>query len=261
MAISFPVSPTTNQLFTVGTYTWMYDGEKWTIYSITPVDTTPVGVIQAYAGSSAPTGWLLAYGQAISRTTYSALYAVVGTTYGTGDGSTTFNLPDLRGRIPAGLDNMGGSAASRLTSGNSGITATTLGATGGDERVHQHTHTQNAHTHTQDSHNHTQNSHNHTQDAHGHTLWNANSLTMGSSESGTPDFVRSIFNRVAFDNYSTQWYAAPTTATNQATTATNQAATATNQSTTATNQNFGSGAAQNVQPTIVLNYIIKYGPA
>jgi microcystin-dependent protein len=72
-------------------------------------------------------------GSAQSRTTYAALFAVVGTTYGTGDGSTTFNLPDLRGRVVAGVDNMGGTAANRLTSGGSGIAGTTLGAAGGAE--------------------------------------------------------------------------------------------------------------------------------
>jgi len=97
----------------------------------------PVGVIMPYAGSSAPTGWLLCYGQAVSRTTYSALFAIVGTTYGSGDGSTTFNVPDLRGRVAAGKDDMGGSAASRLTNsgtGNPGVNGTSLGAVGGVDR-------------------------------------------------------------------------------------------------------------------------------
>jgi microcystin-dependent protein len=58
------------------------------------------------------------FGQAVSRTTYSTLFASMSTTFGNGDGSTTFNLPDLRGRVPAGADAMGGSAASRLTSAN-----------------------------------------------------------------------------------------------------------------------------------------------
>lgn len=93
----------------------------------------PVGAVMAFAGSSAPANWLLCDGSAVSRTTYGQLFAAIGTTYGTGDGSTTFNLPDLRGRVPAGKDNMGGSAASRLTSGGSGITGTTLGAVGGAE--------------------------------------------------------------------------------------------------------------------------------
>ena len=92
----------------------------------------PVGVINPYAGSTAPTGWLLCSNQPVSRTTYSALFAVIGTTYGSGDGSTTFNVPDLRGRTVAGLDNMDGTAASRLTS--TVLTASnTLGATGGTQ--------------------------------------------------------------------------------------------------------------------------------
>ena len=60
------------------------------------------GFIQMYAGSTAPTGWLMCDGSAVSRTTYADLYAVIGTTYGSGDGSTTFNLPDLRGRVAVG---------------------------------------------------------------------------------------------------------------------------------------------------------------
>lgn len=92
----------------------------------------PVGVVVPFAGSTSPAGWQLCYGQAISRTTYAGLFSAIGTTYGSGDGSTTFNLPDLRGRAVAGLDNMGGSAASRLTS--TVLTASnTLGATGGTQ--------------------------------------------------------------------------------------------------------------------------------
>jgi len=76
----------------------------------------PTGVIAPFAGTSAPTGWALCAGQAVSRTTFAALFAVIDTTWGAGDGSTTFNLPDFRGRVPAGLDNMGGIAAGRLRS-------------------------------------------------------------------------------------------------------------------------------------------------
>lgn len=97
--------------------------------------TVPAGSMTAFAGSSAPTGWLLSYGQEVSRSTYATLFAAIGTTYGTGDGSTTFNLPDLRGRTLAGKDNMGGSAASRLTSGASGVDGATLGAAGGGGRT------------------------------------------------------------------------------------------------------------------------------
>jgi len=67
---------------------------------------TPTGSMLVFAGHSGvvPSGWLLTDGTAVSRTTYSGLFAVIGTTYGTGDGSTTFNLPNLKGRIPVGLD-------------------------------------------------------------------------------------------------------------------------------------------------------------
>lgn len=63
----------------------------------------PSGVIEMYGGSSAPTGWLLCDGSAVSRTTYANLYAVIGTTFGVGDGSTTFNLPDFQGAFPRGV--------------------------------------------------------------------------------------------------------------------------------------------------------------
>jgi microcystin-dependent protein len=94
---------------------------------------TPTGVVLPYAGSAAPSGWLLCFGQAISRTTYANLFAAIGTSFGTGDGSTTFNVPDTRGRVLAGKDDMGGTAASRLTSGGSGVNGAALGAVGGAE--------------------------------------------------------------------------------------------------------------------------------
>ena len=93
----------------------------------------PVGAVLPFAGAAAPNGWVLCSGQALSRTTYANLYAVIGTTYGIGDGSTTLNVPDIRGRVPAGVDNMGGTASNRLTAAGSGVTGTTLGASGGAE--------------------------------------------------------------------------------------------------------------------------------
>lgn len=74
----------------------------------------PSGVLMPFAGASAPGGWLMCDGSAVSRATYSALYAVIGTVYGVGDGTTTFNVPDLRGRMPLGKDNMGGASANRV---------------------------------------------------------------------------------------------------------------------------------------------------
>ena len=100
---------------------------------ITPPVAFLSGMIMPYAGTSAPSGWLLLYGQAISRSTYSDLFAVIGVTYGSGNGSTTFNVPDLRGRTVAGQDDMGGSSANRLTGQSGGLNGDTLGASGGTE--------------------------------------------------------------------------------------------------------------------------------
>lgn len=113
----------------------------------------PTASLMPYAGSAAPTGYLLCDGAAISRTTYSDLFGIVGTTYGIGDGSTTFNIPDLRGRVIAGLDDMGGTSANRLTNPSStinGIDGDILGNTGGSEthtltvaEMPSHSHTYN----------------------------------------------------------------------------------------------------------------------
>jgi microcystin-dependent protein len=95
----------------------------------------PTGGIMMWGTGTAPTGWLLCAGTAVSRTTYAALFAVIGTTFGSGDGSTTFNLPNYTNRMPYG---------------------TTLAATGGsaDAVVVSHTHTATS-TVTDPSHSHT----------------------------------------------------------------------------------------------------------
>ena len=119
--------------------------------AITPLlmsNFVPVGVIFDYAGATAPSGWLFPYGQAISRITYSALFSVLGTTYGVGDGTTTFNLPDFRGRVAAGKDDMGSTSANRLTGLSGGLNGDTLGATGGLETHTLLTAEMPAHTHT-----------------------------------------------------------------------------------------------------------------
>ncbi|WP_422001759.1 phage tail protein [Reyranella sp.] len=77
------------------------------------------GDIVPTARSSARAGTLLCFGQAVARTTYAGLFAAIGTTHGAGDGSTTFNLPDLRGRVVAGTSNMGGADAGTLAGGGS----------------------------------------------------------------------------------------------------------------------------------------------
>jgi microcystin-dependent protein len=96
----------------------------------------PLGAMLPYTGSTAPnTAFVLPFGQAISRTTYATYFSLVNTTFGTGDGSTTFNVIDMRGRLPIGQDNMGGSAASRVTTAGSSIDGTTIGANGGGQNV------------------------------------------------------------------------------------------------------------------------------
>lgn len=126
----------------------IFDGTQFQLSNIANI--IPSGVMCDYAGSSIPSGWLACYGQAVSRSTYSGLFSAIGTTFGIGDGSTTFNLPDVRGRIIAGLDNMGGSSAGRLNN----IASTTLGGTGGDQNLQSHTHTATAVV-TDPGHNHT----------------------------------------------------------------------------------------------------------
>lgn len=177
----------------------------------------PLGVILDYAGAEPPTGWLFCYGQAISRTTYASLYAIVGTVYGTGDGSTTFNLPDLRGRVSAGKDNMGGTSASRL----SNLSANTLGASGGAQ----------THTLTTDQ----IPSHDHggaTSSAgeHAHSYGSSQRVQVGTD------------NGVAYD------------AQNVGTTFSTSTVAAHSHTLTAQG---GGGSHPNVQPTLVLNKIIK----
>ena len=109
---------------------------------VSSVPAVPVGSMQAFAGSSAPTGWLLCNGTTASRTTYSNLYSVIGTTYGVGDGSTTFGLPDMRGRVPmgAGTGNQQGGTGSGVITGGTSLAARTAGQFGGDERMMTHNH-------------------------------------------------------------------------------------------------------------------------
>ena len=168
--------------------------------------TVPIGAVQQFAGSTAPDKYLMCDGTAYSRTTYATLFNTIGTTYGSGDGSTTFNVPNLQGRVIVGQN------ASDTDTTNS---FATLGATGG-EKTHQltiaempsHTHTQNAHKH----------------------LIGAQNITYSGSYLASTSYGKTDGTNVP--RYS--------------------------QSVTATNQNTGgNGAHNNVQPYIVMNYIIR----
>jgi microcystin-dependent protein len=159
----------------------------------------PTGMVGPYAGASEPTGWLFCYGQAVSRTTYASLFTAISTTYGAGDGSTTFNLPDLRGRVVAGHDNMGGVSGNRLTGVGGSLNGDTLGATGGTE------------THTLITAE---------MPSHTHALANGGQI---QSTGGGPAYGSAAVGLSATDIANTG----------------------------------GGGAHNNVQPTIILNYIIK----
>lgn len=110
----------------------------------------PAGSIIMYGGTSAPSGWLMCNGQAVSRSTYSRLFAVIGEAFGEGNNTTTFNVPDLRGRFPRGVDDGTGrdpNAASRTASGSGGNTGDNVGSLQDDD-FESHNHTQNSHTHS-----------------------------------------------------------------------------------------------------------------
>ena len=102
----------------------------------------PSGAIMAFAGTTAPSGWLKCEGQAISRTTYATLYAAIGTAWGVGDGSTTFNVPDLRGMFVRGT-------GTNATGSSSGAVGPSVGAYAADTYLnHSHGVTDPGHVHS-----------------------------------------------------------------------------------------------------------------
>lgn len=145
-----PSAPVQGQLWiddnTPSSSNWtlsVYDGADWialgTINTSTNTFTVanlpsgvPTGTIVAFAGPTEPSGWSFCDGTALGRVAEAALFAVIGTAFGAGDGSTTFAKPDLRGRFAAGRDTMGGGAAGRITTAG-GVDGATLGAAGGNQ--------------------------------------------------------------------------------------------------------------------------------
>ena len=96
---------------------------------VTAAEKLPTGIIFPFAGQSAPEGYLICAGQEVSRLEYASLFEVIGELYGSGDGQTTFNLPDLRGRMPLGKDNMNEQSANRVEN----MQADSLGGAAGEE--------------------------------------------------------------------------------------------------------------------------------
>lgn len=238
------------------------------------------GVIEEYGGFTAPAGYLMCYGQEVSRATFATLFGAItisttgntnGTTtvsavpstanmavgmpisgtnipngcviaglaantitlslaasgtatggaivvapHGVGNGTTTFNVPDKRGRTAAGVDNMGGSAANRITQVVCGVQGVRLGASGGDQNMQQHNHTASS---SDSGHAHTTNS---------NIASNlSNSLALGGGGGSAVVVPVGSGTGTASANITT------------------------------TVDNAGSGVAQNVQPTIMMNFIIK----
>lgn len=141
--------------------------------------TGPSGVIAMWPTASPPTGWLICDGTAVSRSTYSVLFGILGTTFGAGNGSTTFNLPDYRGRVPigAGTGTGGGASGTGAPTGGSALTARSIAGWSGAETHTLVTGEMPSHQHTTPLHSHgssTANSggpsaHRHSYE-HGHSL-------------------------------------------------------------------------------------------
>jgi microcystin-dependent protein len=242
--------------------------------------TTPTGTVVAFAGSAAPTGWLLCFGQTVSRVTYATLFTILGTQYGSGDGSTTFVLPDMRGRVAAGRDNMGGTAASRLTNAASSIQGDLLGAGGGNENLHNHNHAQTNHTHTQSNHSHDNSLIGTTTFAasgHTHTAggilasvgatngdinrigYVAGGVLSGASTYSLRSTVGQTLSGQGF-NHNSPCYGTSDGNNANASIGLSNGSNISASSTGGAPANLtaaGSGSSQNVQPTIILNYIIK----
>lgn len=197
----------------------------------------PAGTISQTARSTAPTGYLLCDGSAVSRTTYATLFAAIGTAYGTGDGSTTFNIPNFKGRVPVGYD----SAQTEFNALNKpgGAKTHTLA----EAEMPIHTHTQNSHTHTYSGTTSLDGNHNHGIYYAGSTkLQYINTTAAQGSGMGGMAGVFSSDNLATGTNGShTHTFSGTTSAQS-----------------VATNQNAGSGNAHNnLQPYVVVNYMIK----
>lgn len=230
---------------------YYYDGTDWTNIATEEDNSISAGTIVAYAGATAPDGWMLCSGIAISRSTHATLFAAIGTTYGVGNGSTTFNLPDLRGRTIFGRDNMDGTAADRLTS-TFGIDGTTLGAKGGLPYTSLATTNMASHNHTFTGSQVSTNTLSHT-----HSYEDAYYAERGSGGYGNNARVGNVGNT---DNDNSFYWRTNSNTHSQGASSINSGTTSHSHTLNATGtiSNTGSGNSfEVINPGIIVNYIIK----
>lgn len=213
-----------------------------------------VGEVIDYAGGAAPAGWLLCSGAAVSRTTYADLFAILGTVYGAGNGTTTFNLPDARGRVIAGKDNMGGVSSNRLATP---IDGDVLGAAGGTElhtltvgQIPGHGHDVTGVAASGGAHTHTVSGSAASAGAHTHTVPTAGAFTgLATNADATP--TSNVDGSVATSSSGAHTHAVSGS--------TNSAGAHTHAVSGSAANTGGGEAHNNVQPTLVLNKIIFAG--
>ncbi len=229
---------------------------------------TPVGVISQFAGETAPNGYLLCQGQAVSRTAYASLFNVISTKYGAGDGSTTFNIPDLRGRVPVGKDdrdtdfktlgNMGGEKAHTLTVQE--IPAHNHSATLTINSGGAHTHS--ASSNSTGAHTHSVSGSAASAGGHTHTYGYGKAAYAGGTGNTVPVLDSygkgdTNTNSAGAHTHSVSGTAASNGAHSHTITV-NSGGAHTHTGTVSIGSTGGGQAHNNMQPYIVLNYIIKY---
>lgn len=197
------------------------------------------GTIQMFAGATAPNGWLICDGSAISRKSYSDLFKVIGTTYGSGNSNDTFTLPDMRGRIPI------------CAGAGTALTARTLGATVGAETVTLAETNLASHTHTAtvgtQSANHT-----HTGTSGGHSSGHTHSYGIPI---GTTGASYGMIDSLTATSSGLPYFSGASVGHTHTTTFGTESA---NHNHAVTNSNTGSGTAFGIMPPlIVVNFIIK----
>jgi len=197
------------------------------------------GSIQMFAGSTAPNGWLVCDGSTVSRSYYSDLFKVIGTTYGAGNSNTTFTLPDMRGRCPVGVGT-GTSLTARTLGSNVGAETATLA------QVNLPSHTHTASVGTQSA------NHTHTGTSGGHSANHTHSYGKPIGLSGS---TSGIIDSLTASSSGTPLTGGNSVGHTHATTFGTESATHTH---SVTNSNTGSGTAFGIMPpSIVVNFIIK----